>query len=95
MPIARAFFIVPRSPRRHAMAPLAARIARPYAHLTPRRLAASVTTPSSAVWVFIEHIIFKEKYYFTLFIVLFPIGNVKSVPRKVISKCTLNLACNE
>lgn len=56
MPIARAFFIVPRSPRRHAIAPLAARIACPYAHLMPRRLAASVITLSSAVWVFIEQI---------------------------------------
>lgn len=54
--IARAHIFVPRCPRRHAVAPVAAGIACPYAHLMPRCLAASIITLAPAVWILIQHI---------------------------------------
>lgn len=47
--VARAFVFVASSPRRHAVAPLAARLACSHAHLVPFRLAAPVLTLGLAV----------------------------------------------
>lgn len=53
--IAGAHISVPRGPWRHAVAPVAARIACPYAHLMPRCLAAPVITLPLAVWILVQY----------------------------------------